>query len=137
MVTVYDVEAPAFLKKLADDLKTKIEAPDWSAFVKTGVSKERHPDDGDWWYVRAASVLRKLYIKGPLGVSKLRSEYKAKKNKGVRKERSKKASGKIIRTILQQLEKAGLVKKTVDKQGREISSKGRSYMDGISKAANG
>jgi small subunit ribosomal protein S19e len=26
----------------------------------------------DWWFVRAASMLRKLYLRGPIGVSRMR-----------------------------------------------------------------
>ncbi len=132
MTTVYDVEANLLIKEAAEDLKKRIKAPEWAPFVKTGVSKERVPDDPDWWYVRGASILRKLYLKGPMGVSRLRSEYRSRKNRGVKPEKSYKASGKIIRLALQQLEELGYVKKAKGRnQGREITPEGVKYLDNM------
>jgi small subunit ribosomal protein S19e len=133
MTTVYDVEAEPLIKKVAEDLKTKVEVPQWARFVKTSVAKERPPSNGDWWYVREASILRKLYVKGPLGVSRLRSEYRSKKNRGVKPEQSKLGGGKIIRCSLQQLEKLGYIRKASDKKGRELTPQGQSYLDKVAK----
>ena len=60
----------------------------------------------DWWYIRAASIMRKLYIYGPVGVGSLRTAYgyRAKIGDKTRPERTRKAGGAIIRKILQQLE---------------------------------
>jgi small subunit ribosomal protein S19e len=131
MTNVYDVDANALIAAAALELKTKVKAPEWSEFVKTGVSKERPPEDPDWWFVREASILRKIYVKGPIGVSRLRNEYRAKKNRGVRPEKSFKASGKIIRLATQQLEEQGLVKKTKPANGREITAAGMKFLDNI------
>ena len=120
--------------KLAMLLKEMLEfkMPEWANFVKTGVSKQRVPDDSNWWYKRAASILRQLYIHGVVGVQKLRTRYGSKKNRGVRPSAFVKASGKIIRTILQQAEAAGLVEK-LDKlqHGRRLTQKGRDFLDSI------
>jgi small subunit ribosomal protein S19e len=77
MVTVYDVPAEALILKVAEKLKEndKIVPPEWAEFVKTGVHTERAPVQEDWWFTRAASILRKLYVKGPMGTSKLAGEY--------------------------------------------------------------
>jgi small subunit ribosomal protein S19e len=131
MTTVYDVEAGALVKAAAEDLKTKVKAPDWAPFVKTGVAKDRPPEDPNWWYVRVASILRKLYVKGPMGVSRLRGEYRSKKNKGVKPEASYKASGKITRLAIQQLEGLGFVKKAKDANGREITPAGVKFLDNL------
>ena len=132
MVGIYDNEAAVIIEKAANELKkTKMKAPEWSQYVKTGVCKERLPDKADWWYTRAGSILRKIYMRGPVGVSTLRKYYGCKKNRGVKPGRFKLASGKIIRTMLQQLEAEELVVQ-VDKdghKGRILTPKGKSFMD--------
>lgn len=134
-MSVYDVPADKLIKAVAYDLKEniKFEKPEWANFVKTGVSRERSPDSEDWWWIRAASILRKLYIRNkPVGVSRLRVVYGGRKNRGVRPEHFYKGSGKIIRTILQKFDNIGFTEK-VDK-GRIITPKGISYLDKISKS---
>lgn len=129
MATVYDVSADKLIKKVSIDLKDnlKFERPKWTLFVKTGANKERRPDDTNWWYVRAASVLRRIYIDGPVGIQHLRTYYGGLKHRGSKPEEFRRGSGKIIRTILQQFEKIGFIEK--DKSGRKITKKGRSYLD--------
>jgi small subunit ribosomal protein S19e len=75
--------------------------------------------------------MRKLYLYGPVGLSRLRSaySYRAKIGDKMRPERTRKAGGAIIRKILQQLEQAGLVAKT--KQGRVLTPEGKSLLDRI------
>ncbi len=135
MASVYDIPPQELIKKIAEELEKKIEPPEWSKWTKTGVSKEKSPEKDDWWYVRAASILRKLYKNGPTGVSRLRTEYGGASKKKSRPHKFKKGSGKIIRTVLQQLEEKELVEKT-DK-GRKISSKGRSLLDKTAKKLKG
>ncbi|CAB3288673.1 30S ribosomal protein S19e [Methanocaldococcus lauensis] len=132
MVTVYDVPADKLIQKTAEKLKEMdIEVPEWVPFVKTGVSRERRPEQDDWWYIRCASILRKIYIYGPVGVSRLRTAYGGRKNRGHEPEHFYKGSGNIIRKALQELEKLGLVEKRPE--GRVITSKGRSFLDNIAK----
>lgn len=135
MTTVYDVEAGALIKAAAEDLKSKVKAPTWAPLVKTGVAKERPPEDPNWWYAREASILRKIYVKGPIGISRLRGEYRSKKNKGVMPEASYKASGKVIRLAVQQLEGLGFLKKTKSGDGREITPAGVKYLDNLAHKA--
>ena len=135
MTTMYDAEAQELIQKAAEELKKipEIKAPAWAPFVKTGMHKERPPVNGDWWYLRTASVLRTVYRLGPIGTEKLRTKYGGKKNRGVKKEHFFKGSGNILRKSLQQLEKAGFVKfaeKGVHK-GRVITPKGKSFLDKI------
>jgi len=123
-----------FIPLLAEALKgiPEFEVPEWSHFVKSGTSRQRPPVDADFWHVRAASILRQLYIKGVLGVGKLRTRYGSKKDRGGRPDEFRKASGKIIRLIFQQAEKAGLVEKVSRLQhGRRLTQKGRSLLDSI------
>lgn len=132
-MSIYDVKTNELLEKAAEALKKveAVKAPKWAVFIKTSPGKERPPERPDWWYIRTASILRKIYLKGPIGVSKLRSQYKAKRNRGHKPERVYKASGKVTRTILQQLEKAELIKFTEKgvHKGRMITKKGKSFLD--------
>ncbi|MHC1586506.1 MAG: 30S ribosomal protein S19e [Candidatus Hecatellaceae archaeon] len=133
MPTVYDVEPNKLIERVSRYLMEnvpEVSPPPWAAYVKTGVHKERPPDREDWWYVRCASLLRKLYVHGPKGVSRLRREYGGRCSKGMRPEHARPGSGSILRKALQQLEKAGLVK-TVKGRGRMITDKGKSLLDSI------
>lgn len=136
-----DVDPTELIEEVAKELsKIKdISPPSWAIFVKTGASKERPPAREDWWYVRAASVLRKVRLKGPIGVSKLRIFYGGIKNRGYAPEVFKRGSGNILRKVLQQLEKAELVKK--DKKGvhkgRVITPKGIKLIDNAAKKISG
>jgi small subunit ribosomal protein S19e len=130
-----DMEPTKLIAKIKDKLKEmpELKKPEWATFVKTGVSKERVPTNPDWWNLRQASILRKILIHGPIGTEKLRTKYGSKKSRGHRGEHFEKASGKIIRTMLQQLEKATLIKqdeKGVHK-GRVATPKGISLVDKI------
>ncbi len=106
-----------------------VEMPEWANFVKTGVSRERVPQQLDWWYLRTASILRKIYLHGPVGAERLSKRYGGRKNRGYKPERFKRGSRKIIRTILQQLEEKNLVKKSEkQKRGRIITEEGKKYL---------
>lgn len=133
--TVYDMPAEEYNKKLADALKKvpELQQPEWSLFVKTGISKQRPSQDPDFWYKRAASILRQIYINKVVGVNRLRTRYGSKQNRGMKPEKFKKASGKIIRTILQQSERAGLSEKTKEgkKHGRRLTKQGISFLEEI------
>jgi small subunit ribosomal protein S19e len=134
VTTVYDVPADVLIDRLSGYIKgnfNELTPPDWSLFVKTGSHVERAPQNPDWWFIRAASVMRKLYINGPIGVSKLRKTYGGRKRRGAKPAHFRKAGGNILRTILQQLETVGLVEKDRNK-GRIVSAKGKSLLDAMS-----
>ena len=132
MTTVYDIPPGKLIQATALDLKEKIklERPEWSHYVKTGANRERAPENEDWWWVRAAAVLRKIYVDGPVGVQKLRVIYGGRENKGHKPEKFRRAGGKIIRTVLQEFDKRGYTEK-LGKEGRRITAKGKSYLDRI------
>ena len=129
MTTVYDVPADSLISEVAKELSEnkKIAPPEWSVFVKTGVHKERRPDEADWWYVRCASLLRRVYMDGPVGINSLRSYYGGKKDRGTSPEKFRRGSGSIVRGALHQLEDAGLVEK-ID-EGRRVTPEGRCFLD--------
>lgn len=134
MPTPYDVPATILIEKLAQHLKEEVDAitpPTWTPFVKTGVFTQRPPDDPDWWFTRCASVLRKIYVKGPIGIEKLRQEYGGKLDRGAKPEHAQKGSGAIARNAIQQLQKAGLVTGQRN-EGRVVSSAGRQLLDRLS-----
>lgn len=130
MPTAYEVPAQSLIEHLADYLKRSVEQlkpPQWALHSKTGAHRERPPDNPDWWYDRAASLLRRLYIYGPLGVSRLRKVYGGRRRFPMRKAHSVRAGGSSIREVLQQLEKARLVSHS--KKGRLLTDEGKSLLD--------
>jgi small subunit ribosomal protein S19e len=131
MVGVRDIPAQKFIERLKEELKKfkEISPPAWAKFVKSGVHKERPPEQLDFWYIRSAAILRRIYLDGPVGVERLRSYFGGRKRRGRRPARFRKASGAIIRKILQQLEAIGFVEKK--KGGRAITPKGQSFLDKI------
>ncbi len=131
MTKVFDVDANDLIEFAKEELKKNesLAVPEWALFVKSGVSRERPPEQEDFWYIRAAALLRKLYVKGPIGISRLKTEYGGRKNRGSKPEHHYSGGGKIIRVLLQQLEKAGYVKK--GKKGREITPAGIKFLDSI------
>ena len=128
MTTVYDVKAEPLIQIVADELEDEIEAPEWTKFAKSGVQNERPANQENWYHIRTAAVLRKIYLDGPLGVSRLRTIYGGRKNNGHGPEHHEKASGKVIRTALQKLEENGLVE-TEEGEGRRITDKGKNFLD--------
>lgn len=128
MTTVYDVKAEPLIMEVAKELEDEFEAPEWTDYAKTGSHKERPPMQDNWYHIRSAAILRKIYMDGPLGTSKLRTVYGGRKNKGHKPEHHVEASGKVIRTALQNLEESGLVEE-VEGEGRQITQKGQSFLD--------
>ena len=128
-----NVDANQLIELLAKELQSvpAVKAPAWATFVKTGAHKERPPAKKDWWYFRAASVLRTVARLGPVGTAKLRTKYGGKHSRGFKSERFAPGSGSILRKSLQQLEKAGLVKQTVKgvHKGRIITEKAAKLME--------
>jgi len=119
------------LRKIAAKLSSEkiVEYPEWAKYVKTGINREKSPQNENWWYLRAASILRKIYLKGPIGAEKLSKEYGGLQNRGSKPDRFKKGSRKIIRVIMQQLEDKNLVKKSESlKKGRIITKEGLEFL---------
>lgn len=140
MVSVFELNAQEYNLKLAEALKQipEYEQPQWVSFVKSGPAKERPIDEDDFWYKRSASILRQIYKKNIVGVSRLRTKYGSKKNRGFKPEEFRKAGGKIIRTILQQSDAAGFteIAKAIKgvrekKPGRQLTQKGKDFLEAI------
>jgi len=133
LTTPHDVPASKYIDRLAKYLKENVDEVQplpWTSVAKTGMHVEKQPQNPDWWYVRSASVLRKVYIHGPIGLEDLRADYGGRKNRGSRPDRVKKAGGSSIRKVLQQLESAELVV-TSRPEGRKITPKGRKLLQEV------
>ncbi|MBI2664565.1 30S ribosomal protein S19e [Candidatus Woesearchaeota archaeon] len=137
MAKFMEVDPSELIDKVSAELKNepKIKAPEWAAFAKTGMHKERPPEQ-EWWHIRAAALLRSVAKLGPVGVSKLRIKYGGKKNRGHKPERFYKGSGSVARKVLQQLENAGLVRQTAvgSHKGRVITKKAAEIMNAAAMA---
>lgn len=131
--TVKDVPAQVFITTFAAHLKKsgKIELPEWHDLVKTAVFKEMPPINADWYFVRAASIARKVYLRGGTGVGALAKVYGGSKSNGVAPEHFRKASKGLIRHILQALESNDWVAKKKGRNGRWLTKAGQSELDTI------
>ena len=96
-----------------------MEVPTWVDIVKTASYKELAPYDPDWFYIRAASIARKLYVSGSMGVGAFRKNYGGAKNNGVCRHHHG----------VKQLEAVGVVEKAT--KGRRITSTGMRDLDRI------
>jgi small subunit ribosomal protein S19e len=132
MAKAYDVPADLLIGKLSETLKTEdIVQPSWIPFVKTGAHAVKPPQQGDWYYTRCASLLRKIYLHGPIGINDLRSMYGGTKPVGYGGAHHRDAGGAIIRTAVHSLEKLGYLDK-VEGKGRTISHEGMKKLDRLS-----
>lgn len=129
LMGVLETQAQSAISKAAQELKkiSEIKPPDWAGVVKTSSHLERVPGTQDFWFERCASLLYQVFKHGPVGTERLRNKYGGRTQHKVRRSHHRKAGGKTIRLALQQLEKAGLVKK--EKEGRVVTAKGKSLLD--------
>jgi len=129
MVSVHDVPSSKLIGALAEQIKEVpgVTPPEWAHWVKTGSHAERPPVNSAWWFTRAASLMRKLYLNGPVRIGDLERTYGGTKALHYFPKHHRDAGGSNIRKILQQLEQAELVSKTP--KGRVLSPKGRAMMD--------
>merc|ERR1711988_1174022 len=132
-VTVKDVAAQEFVVQYAMHLKRsgKMELPKWADLVKTGTTKELAPYDPDWYYIRAASIARKVYLRGGIGVGSFKRIFGGRKHRGTRPETFMTGSGSVCRHILKELESLKIIEKVPDGKGRRISPQGQRDLDSI------
>merc|ERR1719426_5692 len=132
IVTVKDLEASKFIKAFAEHLKRqgRFELPKWNNVVKTGVHKELAPYDPDWLYTRASSVIRKVYVRGKTGVGGFAKVYGGQMRRGTQTNKFQKASRKVIRYCLIQLQGMDLIEED-DNGGRRITKEGQRELDTV------
>ena len=129
-----DVPPSKLLPRLASELRQResVRPPAWATFVKTGVHKERAPTQTDWWYLRSASVLRKVYLHGYIGIERLSAEYGGKRDRGSAPYHARTGSRSVLREIVHQLETSGLLQPYKTK-GRRVSPEGAKLLDSVSR----
>jgi small subunit ribosomal protein S19e len=127
-VQIYEVCPDALNKALAEYLRSSelLVPPKNVDIIKTGHGKEMPPMDEDWFYKRAASVVRKLCINTIKGctsgvsVPRLSVSYGNIKNRGCRPSKNVRGSKGYLRKILQDLEKCDWVVKA--EKGRKLTN---------------
>ncbi|KAF2093705.1 40S ribosomal protein S19 [Rhizodiscina lignyota] len=132
-VSVRDVPADKFIEAYAAFLKRqgKLPIPGWVDTVKTSNSNELPPQSIDWFYIRAASVARHVYLRKTVGVGRLRKVHGSTKNRGAAPSHHVDASGAVDRKVMQALEQIGVLEKDEDKGGRRITQSGQRDLDRI------
>lgn len=141
--TLKDVPAAAFIKGFSEHLKRtgKVSIPEWAEYSKTSCAKELGPLDEDWMFHRMAALVRKVYLYPQIGVGTLSRMLGGAKDRGHNVLRFQRASRKVIRYALIELEKLGLIN-VAEKHdergamvagGRHLSSAGRRDCDRIAR----
>ncbi|PSK39888.1 40S ribosomal protein S19-B [Candidozyma pseudohaemuli] len=128
-----DVPAQDFINAYAQFLQRqgKLEVPGYVELVKTSAGNELPPQESEtWFYKRAASAARHIYLRKHVGVGKLNKLYGGSINRGFRPHKHADASGSVNRKVVQALEKIGVVEIS-PKGGRKISENGQRDLDRI------
>ncbi|TRY94697.1 hypothetical protein DNTS_003172 [Danionella cerebrum] len=131
-VTVKDVNQQEFVRALAAFLKKsgKLKVPDWVDIVKLAKHKELAPCDENWFYIRAASTIRHLYLRGGVGVCSMIKIYGGRKRNGVCPSHFSVGSKNVARKVLQALEGLKMVEKDPN-GGRRLTPQGTRDLDRI------
>lgn len=130
MTTVFDVPGSHLVKKLGPKLQQdpKFKPPAWAPMAKTGVHREKAPEQRDWWHTRLASILRRVYVEGPVGVIHVSSSYGGTRDRGGKPNRARLGSRSIVRAAFKQLETAGYCQ-SIKGRGRIVTASGRKLLD--------
>ncbi len=134
MVNVKEVPADLLIEKMTEDFSKdgNIKVPEWTEFLKSGVHREKGWAQEDWYYRRLASTLRKVYMRGNIGIQRLSEEYGGRKDNGSKPYHPASASRSIVRHILNELQSLGLVVK--NETGRSVSPKGEAMLQKASRS---
>ncbi|TRZ07782.1 hypothetical protein HGM15179_019319, partial [Zosterops borbonicus] len=108
----------------------KLKVPEWADTVKLAKHKELAPYDENWFYTRAASTARHLYLRGGAGVGSMAKVYGGRQRRGVRPSHFSRGSGAVARRVLQALEALKVVEKDQD-GGRKLTPQGQRDLDRI------
>lgn len=134
MVNFKDIPPEMLIREISNRLSKEIQEPKWTKDVKTGQHKERGPYEANWYYIRVASILRKIAVNSPIGIERLAAEYGGKVDRGSKAHHAGKGSRKVIRSAVQDLEKLGYILKS--KKGRSISSMGAKMLNSAALTAS-
>ena len=139
--TVLDVPANELINSVAMFFKEKnvIKLPKWSSLVKCSHANEIVPLNPDYMYYKAAAIARMLYItkSKTVGVGSIRTMFGKKERRGAQPAKFMRASGKIIRVLLQQLkEEYSQMEFNSLKQNEETIIKQQQQLEDIIKINN-
>ena len=130
--TIKDVKAFRWIKVMAKHLKQegKLFVPNCTEYIKTSHGRERAPQNLDWYYIRCAAVLRRVYIRPGVGLGGLSKKFSNKKNRGSRPEIYCKAAKGPLHWCCKSLEGLKLIVKGKE-SGRVLTKEGRKRCDTI------
>jgi len=130
--TVRDVPANKWVKAMAQQFKRegKILVPNCADLVKTSHGRERAPQSVDWYYLRAAAVLRRIYLRPGTGYGGLGKAFGNLKNRGSKPERTFRAAVGPLHWACKSLEGLKLIAKGRGK-GRVVTREGRKRADTV------
>lgn len=130
--TVRDVPANKWCKAVAQQLKRegKIFVPTCSDLTKTSHGRERAPQSNDWYYMRCASVMRRIYVRPGTGYGGLSKAYGNLKNRGCKPERTIRAATGPLHWACKSLEGLKLITKGKGK-GRVMTPAGKKLADTV------
>lgn len=140
---IEEVHADRFIHKFASYLEehSKVASPPEAEHVKTSHARERAPAEKNWYFVRVASILRRLYmeeLKNPrskakgCGVLWFAKAYRTAKNNGHKPSHTVTGSKSLVRRALQALESIQYVAKT-EAGGRRLTNTGLAEMEAIAR----
>jgi small subunit ribosomal protein S19e len=132
-----------FIAKLAKHLEEdkNMSPPMEADYIKTSHARERPPVETNWYYTRAASILRKLYmeeVKHPKraekgkGVTWFAKAYGTSKNNGHKPSHRVEAARGLLRRALQSLESMDYVART-SLGARRLSNTGVAELEAIAR----
>merc|ERR1712118_217211 len=99
VMSVREVYVELFIKKYACHLQKqgKIKIPIFLEHVKTASARAHAPSETIWWYLRIASIARRIHLKQGIGVEKFRHIFGGSKQRGSKPSHHVRAAGNIIR----------------------------------------
>lgn len=98
--------------------------------IKTAKYKELAPYEADWYYIRCASILRRLYHRSPAGITQITRIYGGRQRNGVRPSHFCRSDSSAVRKAIQSLENVKMIEKHPD-GGRKLTSQGQRDLDRI------
>jgi len=130
--TMKDVSANKWVRAMASHLKQtgKLFVPTCAEFVKQSHGNQRAPQNPDWYFYRAAAVLRRIYQRPGTGYGGLSKPFGMKKNNGSRPEKFVRAAKGMLHWVCKSLEGMKLIGKG-KKSGRVITKEGKRKCDAI------
>ena len=91
----------------------------YNEFVKCSYANELSPLDPDWFFVKAAAIIRQVYKSKSktLGIGSLKVQFGKRQRRGVNTNVRSNAGGKIIRDIVRQLKSISYVENYASTDG--------------------